>query len=129
MDRTNISSGAKWEDIVGYSRAVKVGGRIVVSGTTATDERGGLVEPGNPHAQAMQAFRNIESALEEAGATIADVIRTRMYVTDAENWEQIGQAHVEFFGDVKPATTLVEVARLIDPEMLVEVEAEAVLTD
>ena len=127
MERTNISSGAKWEDIVGYSRAVKVGNRVEVSGTTATDENGDLVGAGDPYAQAIQAFQNVERAVAEAGGSTTDVVRTRMYVTNADDWEEIGRAHAEFFGDVKPAATLVEVNRLIDPEMLVEIEADAVL--
>lgn len=129
MERTNISSGAKWEDIVGYSRAVKVGNRIEVSGTTATDENGELVGTGDPYAQAMQAFENVERAVAVAGASMADVVRTRMYVTDVDDWEAVGRAHADFFSDVKPAATLVEVSRLIDPEMLVEVEAEAVIAE
>lgn len=127
--RTRISDGTKWEQQVGYSRAVVVGDRVEVSGTTATDEDGELVGAGDAYEQARQAFTNVADALERAGAGVDDVVRTRMYVTDADRWEAVGRAHEEYFGDVRPATTLVEVSRLVDPEMLVEVEAEAVLPD
>lgn len=129
MRRTHVSSGTEWESTVGYSRAVRVGDRVVVSGTTATGDDGELVGEGDPHAQAMQAFRNVESALESADASLSDVVRTRMFVADAAEWEQIGRAHGEFFSDVKPAATMVEVAGFVDDEMLVEVEAEAVVTE
>lgn len=129
MHRQRVSSGTEWEPEVGYSRAVRVGNRVHVAGTTATDEDGNLVGKDDPYAQAAQTLANVEAALHEAGADLADVVRTRMYVTDADDWEEIGRAHGEYFGDVRPAATLVEVQRLIDPDMLVEIEADAVVDD
>jgi enamine deaminase RidA (YjgF/YER057c/UK114 family) len=127
MQRKNVSSETQWELVLGYSRVVRLGDSVYVSGTTATDKEGNIVGVANPYAQTIQIIKNIQMALQAVGASLKDVVRTRMYVTDINNWKKVGQAHAEFFKQIRPASTLVEVSHLINPEILVEIEVDAIV--
>jgi len=129
MKRKNYDSDTKWEPLIGYSRAVRIGAAIHVSGTTATDEKGDVVGPGDPYAQTTQAIANVKEALNSLGADLTDVVRTRVYLMNIADWPEVGRAHAEAFADIRPAATMLEVRRLVDPEMLVEIEVDAVLSD